>query len=50
MLHLGLELIATGAQLGDCLLGEQFLERPFLDVLLLVLFELCDELDSALQN
>lgn len=49
-LALGLELVVAGAQLGDGLLGQQLLQRPLLDVLVLVLLELGDELDGALQD
>ena len=32
------------------MLGEKLFQRPLLDVLGLVVFELCDELDSAGEN
>lgn len=47
---LSLQLVVTCAQLGDGLLCEQLLQGPFLDVLVLVLLELSDELDCALQD
>lgn len=46
-LTFSLELIATGAELGNSLFREQFLESPLLDVLSLVLLELGDELHSS---
>jgi hypothetical protein len=49
-LALSLELVTASTEFSDSLLRQQLLERPFLDILLLVLFELCDELDGALQN
>lgn len=49
-LAFGLELVAASAKFGNGLLCEKLLEGPFLDVLLLVLLQLCDELDSTLQN
>lgn len=45
-----LELVATGAELRNRLLGKQLLQRPFLNVLLLVLFQLRDELHSPLED
>lgn len=49
-LHLSFELVATGTQFSDCLLGQKFLQSPFFDILLLVFFQLCNELNSALEN
>lgn len=49
-LTLRLQLIITRAQLCDSLLSEQLLQRPLLDVLILVLLELGDELDGALED
>lgn len=49
-LALVLELVAAGAQLGDGLLGEQLLQRPLLDVLRFVFFELRDELHGARED
>lgn len=49
-LHFRLELVAAGAQFGNCLLRQKFLECPFLNILLFVLLQLRDELDSALQD
>ena len=47
-LALALEFITASAELGDGLFGEQLFERPLLNVLLLVLFQLSNELNSAL--
>ena len=49
-LTLLLELVIRGTQLGDGLLRKQFLECPFLDVLLLVFLQLGNEADSPLQD
>ena len=49
-LHLCLEFVAAGAQLSDSLLREKLLQGPFFDILLLVLLQLCDELDGALED
>ena len=49
-LTLCLELVAAGAEFGDGLLGQQLFERPFFNVLLLVLLELGDELHGALED
>lgn len=49
-LALVLELVAAGAELGDGLLGEQLLQRPLLDVLRFVFFELRDELHRARED
>jgi hypothetical protein len=49
-LALGLELVATSTQFCDGLLSEELLQCPLLDILLLVLFQLGDKLDGALQN
>lgn len=46
-LALHLQLIATGAELGDGLFRHQLLERPIFNILGLVLLELRYELDSA---
>lgn len=45
-----LELVTAGAELRDGLLRQKFLKRPLFDILLLVLFELRDELDGALED
>jgi hypothetical protein len=47
-LALLLELVVGLTELGDGLFGEQFLESPFLNVLLFVLLELGDEADGPL--
>lgn len=44
MTDLILELIARRAQFGNGLFREQLLQRPFLDVLVLVVFQLRNEL------
>jgi hypothetical protein len=44
------ELVAAAAQLSDGLLGEKLFQRPLLDILLLVLLQLCDELNRTLKN
>lgn len=49
-LALGFEFIAAGTKFGDGLLREQLLKCPLLNVLLLILLELGDELNSALEN
>jgi hypothetical protein len=49
-LHLCLELIAASAQLSDSLLREELLQGPFFDILLLILLQLCDELNGALED
>jgi hypothetical protein len=49
-LHLCLEFVTAGTQLSDSLLREKLLQGPFFDILLLVLFQLCDELDGALED
>ena len=49
-LHLCLEFVAASAQLSDCLLSQELLECPFLNILLLVLLQLSNELDSTLQD
>ena len=49
-LHLCLEFVAAGAQFSDSLLCEKLLQGPFFDILLLVLLQLCDELDGALED
>jgi hypothetical protein len=49
-LALGLELVAASTQLCNGLFSKEFLQRPLLDILLLVLLQLCDELDGALQD
>ena len=49
-LALCLQFIIAGAELGNGLLGEQLLERPLFDVLGLILLQLCDELDGALED
>ena len=43
-----LELVTAGAKLSDGLLSQQLLECPLLYVLLLILFQLRNELDSTL--
>jgi len=47
---LGFQLVITGTEFGDGLLSEKLLEGPLLNILSLVLLELGDELNSALQN
>ena len=47
-LAFGLELVAACTELGNGLLRKQFLERPLLDILLLILLELGDELYCSL--
>jgi len=49
-LAFGLELVAACAELGDGLLGKQFLKCPLLDILLLVLLELGNKLYCSLEN
>lgn len=49
-LAFALEFVAAGAKLSDGLLSQQLLERPFLYVLLLVFFQLGNELHSTLQD
>ncbi len=49
-LTLGLQLVIAGTEFGNSLLSEELLEGPLLDVLRLVLLELGDELNGALQN
>jgi hypothetical protein len=49
-LALRLQLVVAGAQLGNGLLGEQLLQGPLLNILSLVLLELCDEGDGALKD
>lgn len=49
-LTFSLELVTTGAQLGNSLFGEQLFESPLLDVLRFVLFELCNKLHGASKN
>lgn len=49
-LALVLEFLNACAELGDGLLGQEFLERPFFDVLRLILPELGDEGNGPLQN
>jgi hypothetical protein len=44
------ELITAGAELSNGLFGQQLLQCPLLDILLLVLLELLDELNGTLQN
>lgn len=49
-LALVLEFVNACAELGDGLLSQEFLERPFFDVLRLILSELGDEGDGPLQD
>lgn len=49
-LTIGLELVTASAEFSDGLLCQQLLECPLLDVLLFILFELCDELDGTLED
>ena len=49
-LALRLQLIIASAELCNSLLGKKLLKRPLLDVLVLVLFQLSDELDGALED
>lgn len=49
-LALGLELVTTGTQFGDGLFCQKLLQCPLLNVLLLVLLQLGDELNSALKD
>lgn len=49
-LALGLELVIGLAELCDGLLRKQLLQRPLLNVLLLVLLKLRDEVDGALED
>lgn len=49
-LAFSLEFVATCTELCDSLLGKELLERPLLDILLFVLFQLSDELDGTLQD
>lgn len=49
-LALGLELVIGLAELCYSLLRKQFFQRPLLNVLLLVLLELRDEVDGALED
>jgi len=45
-----LQLIIAGTELSDSLFGEELLQGPLLDVLGLVLLELCDEGYGALED
>lgn len=49
-LALRLQFIIASAELCNSLLGKKLLKRPLLDVLVLILFELSDELDGALED
>jgi hypothetical protein len=49
-LTLGLQLIIASAKLGNSLFRQQFLQGPLLDILGLILLELSDELNGALQD
>lgn len=46
----GFKLVVTCTQFSDSLFGEQLFQRPLLDILRLVLFQLSNELDCALQD
>ena len=48
-LTVGLEPVAAGTELGNGLVQQQLFQRPFLDVRVLILFQLSDVLDSPLQ-
>lgn len=45
-----LELVTASTELCDGLLRQKLLQRPLLDVLRLVLLELCDKLNGALKD
>jgi hypothetical protein len=49
-LALGLKLVAAGTQFGDGLFCQELFQCPLLDVLLFVLLQLGDELNSALKD